>query len=392
MRVGIDASNLRSGGTTTHLIELLGAANPRDFGIDEVVVWGGSAVLERIDQRNWLRKRPQPMLEQSANPFADRRHLLRAWWQRFELSKLARAASCDLLFVPGGLHSGGFHPFVTMSRNMLPFEAHEAARYGYSPARVRLWLLRRLQARSFRDADGLVFLTAYARDTVSRGTRVDGSKTAVIPHGVSQKFSFRPRAQQPIGEYSSSRPYRILYVSTVDIYKHQWHVVTALAQLRSEGFPVVLDLVGPAYGAGAKRLTQMLATLGPVSNFVRCAGAVAYNELPAFYAAADLKVFASSCENMPNILIEAMAAGLPIASSNRGPMPEVLGNGGLYFDPERPEEIAGAVRSLLVSPQLRADKAQQAFERAQHYSWERCARETCSFLAEVARRHRRITA
>lgn len=388
MRVGVDASNLRAGGTTTHLIELLRAARPSDFGIDEVIVWGGSAVLSRVDARDWLRKTPQPLLEQAANPFSDRRHLQRAYWQRFRLPKLARAAKCDILFAPGGMHNNSFHPVVTMSRNMLPFDEREAARYGYSPARLRLWLLRRLQARSFRNADGLVFLTEYARTTVSRSAHIEGPRAVVIPHGVSRKFSFAPREQAAIAEYSSSRPYRILYVSTVDMYKHQWHVVRAVARLRSEGFPLVLDLVGPGYGAGAKRLADTLADLGAEAGFVRCEGAVAYDRLHGLYEVADLKVFASSCENMPNILIEAMAAGLPIACSNRGPMPEVLGDAGLYFDPEQPEQIAAAIRSFLESPQLRAQKAQMAFERAQQYSWDRCARETFAFLADAARARR----
>jgi glycosyltransferase involved in cell wall biosynthesis len=385
MRVGIDASNLRSGGTTTHLIELLRAARPSDFGIDEVIVWGGSAVLNRVDGRDWLQKNPQRLLEQAANPFNDRRHLQRAYWQRFQLPKLASAAKCDVLLAPGGVHSGGFHPVVTMSRNMLPFDEREAARYGYSPARLRLWLLRRLQARSFRSADGLVFLTEYARETVSRSAHIAGPETVVIPHGVSRKFSFAPRKQAAIGEYSPSRPYKILYVSTVDMYKHQWHVVEAVARLRAEGFPLLLDLVGPAYGAGAKRLSQKLAALGTAAEFVRCEGAVAYDRLHALYEAADLKVFASSCENMPNILIEAMAAGLPIACSNRGPMPEVLGDAGLYFDPEQPEQIGAAIRSFLDSPQLRSQKAHLAFERVKRYSWERCSRETFSFLAAAVR-------
>lgn len=68
-------------------------------------------------------------------------------------------------------------------------------------------------------------------------------------------------------------------------------------------------------------------------------------------------------------------------------MPEVLGEAGLYFDPERPEEIALAVRRLLNSPALRAQKAALAFAQAQSYSWASCARATFAFLAQTARLH-----
>jgi glycosyltransferase involved in cell wall biosynthesis len=87
---------------------------------------------------------------------------------------------------------------------------------------------------------------------------------------------------------------------------------------------------------------------------------------------------------MPNILLEAMAAGLPIACAKRGPMPEILGESGVYFDPEQPREIADAVRTLANDAGLRAECARRASERARHYSWERCASETLAFIATLA--------
>jgi glycosyltransferase involved in cell wall biosynthesis len=106
-------------------------------------------------------------------------------------------------------------------------------------------------------------------------------------------------------------------------------------------------------------------------------------ELHNIYKGAQLGVFASSCENMPNILLETMASGLPIACSNRGPMPEVLGDAGVYFDPEQPIEIYRAIKNLINNPQLRLEKSQASFHRAQQYSWDVCALETFSFLEQV---------
>ena len=108
-----------------------------------------------------------------------------------------------------------------------------------------------------------------------------------------------------------------------------------------------------------------------------------YNELYKVYHQADAFVFASSCETFGQILLEAMASGLPIACSNRSAMPEVLGNAGIYFDPESPDQIADALTMLLKDHDLRAMLAQEAYDRAREYSWERCAKETFSFLAEV---------
>src|ERR1043166_8703959 len=109
MRLGIDASNLRSGGSLTHITELLSYACPERHGIDRVIVWGGSEILSRLPRRPWLEAVHEPMVD-STLP-------VRVFWQQTRLARLARANACDLLFVPGSTYLGNFRPFVTMSRN-----------------------------------------------------------------------------------------------------------------------------------------------------------------------------------------------------------------------------------------------------------------------------------
>jgi glycosyltransferase involved in cell wall biosynthesis len=135
-----------------------------------------------------------------------------------------------------------------------------------------------------------------------------------------------------------------------------------------------------------ERLNGTLARHDPTGEVVRYAGVVPHNEMHLRYKQADLALFASSCETFGQIVTEAMSAGLPIACSNRSAMPELLGDAGVYFDPENPEDIANAVKRLIDSPELRAEKAWAAFERVQQYSWPRCADETFSFLRDAARK------
>jgi glycosyltransferase involved in cell wall biosynthesis len=373
MRVGIDAANLRRGGGVTHLRELLRAGDPRPFGIDHVTVWGGEATLRTLPHgEEWL------TLEHVAR--ADGSLPQRTWWANVELERRARAA-CDLLFVPGGSYAGGFRPFVTMSRNMLPFEPRERARFGLSMMRAKLHALHLVQSRTMRRADGLIFLNEYARNAVMADLRSVRGDTAIIPHGVDDRFRAKPRPQRAVEEFSAADPFRLLYVSIVDVYKHQWSVARAVASLRREhNLPVVIEFLGPSYGPALARFEAARRELDPRGEFLLYRGPAKYDELAAAYHAADAFVFASSCENMPNILLEAMAAGLPIASSNRGPMPEILKDAGVYFDPEQPLEIASALHMLLRDVQRRSQWANAAYERALTYSWRRCAAETWQFL------------
>jgi glycosyltransferase involved in cell wall biosynthesis len=289
-----------------------------------------------------------------------------------------------VLFVPGGSYAGSFQPVVTMSRNLLPFEMRELRRYGWSIFTLKMLLLRFTQSRSYRKTSGLIFLTDYVRQVVSGVAGKLSGKICTIPHGLNPRFKQPPKLQRAITDYDEANPYRVLYVSIIDQYKHQWHVAEAVATLRQQGLPVVLDLVGPTYPPALKRLNEVIDRLDLNRDWIRYHGAIPFNELHLRYAHADLGLFASSCENMPNILLETMASGLPIACSNRGPMPEVLGNGGVYFDPESPREITSALHKLIKSPQLRSELAQISYQHSQQYSWQRCADETFEFLASCA--------
>jgi glycosyltransferase involved in cell wall biosynthesis len=374
VRVGIDASNLRGGGGVTHLAALLSHVDLADAGVQRVVVWGPDAVLRRLADRPWLVKSNPPELERSLRS--------RIAWRHRTLPRCARD-ECDVLFAPGGLCTDRFHPVVTMSRNMLPFQLREAARYGPSRMLLRLGLLRVAQRRSFQIADGVIFLSRFASDTVLRSTGPISGQATVIPHGVESRFFREPRRQREATEFTPDNPMRLLYVSIVDVYKHQWHVAEAVARLRRAGLPISIRFVGSSYAPASKRLLRVMRVHDPQGRFLQYSGSVEHADLPGCYQAADAFVFASSCENLPNILLEAMASGLPIACSNRQPMPEVLEQAGVYFDPVQPRQIEEAVSQLFHSAELRRQLAVTAHDRAQRFSWSTCVRDTFRFLADV---------
>ncbi len=354
---------------------MLRVAQPKLHGIERVVVWAGTPTLSALDARSWLIKRNPPSLNKGL--------LQRILWQSFCLSQAARDEGCDVLFVPGGSYVGDFYPVVTMSQNLLPFELSELKRYGWTLFTLKLLLLRLTQSQSFKKSAGVIFLTEYARNVVLKVTGKLSSKTCIVPHGLNPRFNNLPKPQRDIAEYNNDYPYRVLYVSIIDQYKHQWHVVEAVAGLRKLGLSITLDLVGSAYPPALQRLNAAIDRLDADREWVHYHGAVPFDQLHLLYAQADLGLFASSCENMPNILLETMASGLPIACSKRGPMPEMLGEAGIYFDPELSEDIVRALLELIESPQFRIKLANLAYQYSQKYSWKTCASDTFKFLVSV---------
>ena len=381
--IGIDATNLNTGGGRTHFLELLTHLKPEAFDISRVVVWGARDTLDALPEASWLLK--------AYNPLFERGILYRAYWQLFRLSAAARQEGCTLLLIPGGVYAGTFRPVVTICQNLLPFDEKELARYGFSLYLLRLKILRYVFGYAFRVSSRVVFLSRFALEMVSQKLPGMMIKHRVIPHGIGASFFAEHRPQKSIDRYSPEDPFRMVYVSTVDLYKHPWHLVEAVYRVRAQhGWPITLDLVGDAVVPAIDRLREAISRYDPGGVFVRYHGSVDHAGLPALYQQADMAVFASSCENQPLVLLEKMASGLPIACSDYGAMTEILGDDGVYFDPENVDGMVEAIASLIADPSLREYNARRNHARASRYAWSKTANETFSLLAEVIREDRAI--
>lgn len=376
MKLGINAFNIRVGGGVTHLVELLSAAEPKDYGFTEVIVWAGTKTIQRLPDRPWLTKIAVSAL--------DKGWFAKLHWTFRVFPK--EVLQCDVLFMPGGTYLGRFRPFVTMLQNVLPFDSQENKRYWNNEVRgyVKGLLRHKTQGVTLQRAQGAIFPSHYAEQLIrSQLPASSAAMDCTIYHGVNPDFFKQPIIKP--GDLTK-QPVKLLYVSSVDLYKHQWQVVKAVKLLRARGVAVHLDLIGPSFSPKAQSLLQQaIADLGADAQSVKYWGNVPYAELPPFYHQADVFVFASSCESISIIVQEAMASGLAIACSDRSAMPEILQDGGIYFDPENPAAIADAVYRLLEDGQLRARCQRAAFQHSCTYQWSQSAAQTFAFFQKVAR-------
>lgn len=372
--IGIDASRNRSGGAKAHLLGILKEGGPLPQDIEKVHVWSYRSLLDALPDAQWLVKHNPPELELSL--------FHQVWWQYRSLPKEVQRNGCDILLNTDAGTVCPFRPSVVMSRDMLSYEKGEMQRFGISLDRLRLIMLRFIQSRSMKRADGVIFLTNYA-SRVIQGTTGELRCLSIIPHGVGS--AFKQTTSGGIWAKVSDRQIRCLYVSNASMYKHQWMVVRAIGDLRKRGHNVSLLLAGGGRGQAQRLLDEEMARTDPTGEFVKQIGFVSHSSVPGLFAATDLFIFASSCENMPNTLVEGMASGLPIACSNRGPMPEVLQDGGVYFDPENPNSISLAVEKIVTNEELRVSMSKRAKELSEQYSWARCASETWDFLRSFSR-------
>ena len=374
MRVLIDGGNSGSGGYIRHLQGILSCgAIPSDTIVFLLCSPRIAKELGSLDSKVEVIQEPGLSAPSRKSRFA--------WW-RSKYPELLQRVQPDVILYPSGYLRGhpANVPSVVMSQNLLPFDRREILRYGLSKMSAWLLLARVRQGRSYQQADGVIFMTKYAMHKTMRTVSRIKNPT-VIYHGLDSAFKKEPRQARSFGKWID-----LLYVSTIYLYKHQWHVVEATDILRNKlGLDIYLTLIGGGEPIAKAKLDQVICALN-ASSYVTTVGHLAHEELPARYREAHVFVFASSCETFGLPLLEAMGLGLPIACSERGPMPEILRDGGMFFDPEDPQSIALAIRALLEDPEKRYEYAIRAYEYAKEFTWEKCSEQTFAFLRSVAKR------
>ena len=372
MIIGIDASRNRSGGTFAHMVGLISELDAESHGINQIHVWSHKNLLDEIPDKPWLVKHNPKFLEKNI--------FMQLIWQRFLFKKELKQNKCMIVFNTTASSIGTFKPNVTLSQDMLPFEPGEMERYKFGLGRLRLFFLKILYVRALRFSSAVIFLTHYASHMIQKVTGPI-KNSEIIPHGVND--SFRNIKIQREWNQGSLNEIKCVYVSSAAPYKHQWNVVRAIKLLREKGFPLTLTLVGGGSGFAQKRLEDEIKLSDPNGTFVTQYSFIHIDNIPMVLSESDLFVFASSCENMPVTLIEGMASGLPIACSDRGPMPEVLGDGGVYFNPEEPVSIADAIKRLIEDEELRLRGIKISKQISNKYLWKMNSKKTFNFLVEI---------
>lgn len=374
--VGIDASNISGGGGLKHLVEILKNAEPYEAGVNRVLVWCMPKTVEYFPAREWLELVPVDWFEKSIF----HRQLWRKLFLRKEIDR-----ECDVLFVPGGVALSVSVPDVVMSQNMQPFLSSERAAAGFGKARLRVELLRFLQGWSLQKASGRLFLTDFAAATINSQFPFGQENNVIIPHGIDPAFFFPYESRVSF----NVNDMKISYVSTLNTYKHQLEVIEATFLL-SKKYPLLkLQLFGAEVAFYGEKVKKRIAELNDKAGreLISYAGKVGFDSLPGIYKKSDIIVFASSCENLPNILLEAMASSSPVVCSEFPPMPSILKCAGLYCDVKSPESIAGAIEKFIQSDALREEKGRKANGLASDYSWPIASRLTFDFLAKTAKSH-----
>jgi glycosyltransferase involved in cell wall biosynthesis len=295
---------------------------------------------------------------------------------------LARAAAherVDALHVQYFAPVGYSGPLVLMIHD-LSF-LHVAS----SPPALRL-ALRALVPWSLRRATHVVTPSEFTRRELETRFGIASHRITVTWNGVRENF--HPLTETEIRSVLTRyglEPGFLFSVGRLNRRKNLGALLRAYAELRAQGRADLSLVIGGKPDHGADDILRSIRD-SRRSNSVHWVGLLPDADLPAFYAAATCFVYPSLFEGFGLPLLEAMACGCPVVSSDRTSCPEVVGTAGLLVDPEDVMAIATAIARILDDDALRMDLRDRGLVRSQLFTWGESARRTLGVLRDAARK------
>lgn len=230
---------------------------------------------------------------------------------------------------------------------------------------------------SVKRADAIITISDYSRKDISSTYGIDEEKIVVTPLGVDKIF--RPNVcketlHQICRKYGINQPY-ILFVGRLEPRKNIPTLLKAFSILLKEGLDdYILVLVGPK-DFGYDEIFREVSRLKIEGNIV-FAGAILLEELQAVMAGAKIFVYPALYEGFGLPVLEAMACGIPVVTSNTSALAEIVGDDGVLVDPFSVESLADGMRRLLTDSFVHYDLKQRVLEKAKLFTWKRCAERT----------------
>jgi len=292
-------------------------------------------------------------------------HFDRLFWTQFQLPKIYQNLKSQLLFSPipeAPLYTNS--RFIVTAFDMIPLRFPNR----FSPLTT---YHKYYTPEVFKQAEHIICISDSTANDIIQFYQIPSHKiTPILLAGDNSHFQF---LNLPTRNY-------FLYVGRQDPYKNLQRLITAFSALPHRN-DHELWLAGP-YDKRYSPLLEIQAQELGISHLVKFLNYVSYDELPIIINQAIALVFPSLWEGFGLPVLEAMACGTPVITSNVSSLPEVAGDAAILINPYNPEEITAAMQAIIHDSELRKQLIEKSLKRANQFSWEKTGKATVEVLKQ----------
>lgn len=258
-------------------------------------------------------------------------------------------------------------PAVLTVHDLFYVHQGDVGRYNRMIGRLTTWSIPR--------ADKIITISEFSRQDILRCCSVSPSHVVSIPLGKDERFLPVKNPRAVLERLGITKEY-ILYVGrTEDPRKNLATLIDAYAALLREGRLDVQLAIAGRHAAGTEILFNKVDDLG-LQNRVLFPGIVREEDLAALLSGCTMFVYVSSFEGFGLPVLEAMACGVPVITSNVSSLPEVAGDAALMVSPGDASELAQAMKRVFSDESLQKTMREKGLRQAQQYNWETVATRT----------------
>jgi glycosyltransferase involved in cell wall biosynthesis len=268
-------------------------------------------------------------------------------------------------------------PCVTTIHDILHIRGKE-----YFSFHKRLYA-RTIISHACRASAAIIVDSEFTKQELLGMFHVNETQVHVIHLGVSSIYSAK-YSEKSIREFRNkhhlTKP-TILYVGSLKPHKNVEVLIRAFAHMKQRS-----DLQLAFSGESITRtnnLWKLIKELDNIKDVIEI-GQISRRELALAYHAASVVVLPSLYEGFGFSVLEAMAAGTPAIGSRAGSIPEIMGDGGILFDPHSVEDLTCALEKVLNDTEYRSAIIKKGYKNVERFSWDMCAEQTYQIYRDIA--------
>jgi glycosyltransferase involved in cell wall biosynthesis len=370
----IDASRNRSGGAIVYIKNFIKNLNLNSTKIEKVILFSYKDLLKQISNRSFLIKYSHPFLEKNI--------LFQIIWQIICLPNFLKKNVNNILYTTDSTSFCKYKPSIVFNQDILAFDKEILKQIAFGLFKIRIYLIKLVQIFAMNNASKIIFLSKFSKKTISSYLKKN-LNYKIIYHGIDEKLLKlgKKKTKESLWDYKKKNKIQLIYVSPLDPYKNHLTVAKAYSRLKKKYINLEIKFVG-SYKHNIKLYNNIISGVSLVKkkNFV---GDVSHKKALNYIYNSDIYIFASSSETFGISLVEGMALGLPIVCSNKSSLPEILKDGGIYFDPNNDYQLACQIEKFIKNINFRKIKSKRALNLASRYKWDHNVRQFCNLVNEL---------
>lgn len=306
-------------------------------------------------------------------------------WEQFALPRAIRRIKPDLLHCTSNTAPVFCSVPLVLTLHDIIFLEKKAGKNSSFYQNMGRYYRRLVVPRIIKHCRKIITVSNFECNRIRSFLNLEENRITAIHNGYSQRFQPLEISRTQIQKYLPDEEY-LFFLGNTDPKKNTPRTLKAYSLYLKKSAKRLPLLIADLKEDTIDRILHQ-EQIEEIKSMLRYPGYIPHTDLPAIYNRASVFLYTSLRESFGIPLLEAMACGTPVITSNTSAIPEIAGKDALLINPEKAETIAKVLIELEQNPLLRRKQIDYGLERVKHFSWQQTAHQLLNVYQDVIQKH-----